>query len=91
MSETATATITVELPHLGVGAELAKALGAQGLHAELVDRGERCELNVRYADDEETRLAADVTHAIEGWIGEADTDLVVQQARGRTVLRPPGD
>ncbi len=91
MSETATATtIVVELPRTGVGSELGAALAAHGLHSELVDRGDRCELHVRYADEEETRLAADVTHAIEGWIGDADADLVVQRANGRTVLRPPG-
>ena len=92
MAETATqTTIVVELPHLGVGALLGEALSAHGLNSELVDLGDRCELHVRYADEEETRLAADVTHAIEGWIGDDGADLVVQHANGRTVVRPPGD
>jgi hypothetical protein len=84
-------TVTVELPRADLGEELAAALGTHGLEAKLVEDGGRYALRVRYASDERERLAAETTHAIESWLGEHESDLVVQRANGRCVVRPPGD
>jgi hypothetical protein len=84
-------TIEVHVPRAVIGDELTEALGAYGLHAELVDDGDRCALHVSYATGEAERLAAATTHAIELWLAERNLPLVVQRANGGAVARPPGD
>jgi hypothetical protein len=52
-------TIQVELPRSGLGDDLAQALGAHGLEAEVVEEGETCAVHVRYATGERDRLLSD--------------------------------
>jgi hypothetical protein len=84
-------TIEIDVPRSEIGDELSAALSARGLHAELLDDGDRCALRVSYADEEHERLIGDVTHAIELWLAEQGLPLVVQRANGGAVVRPPGD
>jgi hypothetical protein len=84
-------TIEVHVPRAGIGDELSAALGAHGMHAELVDDGDRCALRVSYTTTEQDRLAAEAAHAIETWLSERGLPLIVQRANGGCVVRPPGD
>jgi hypothetical protein len=84
-------TIKVDVPRRSIGNDLAEALAAHGLHAELVDSGEACELHVTWADDEHERLVADVVHAVETYLSDRMLPLVVQRANGGAVVRPPAD
>ena len=87
-----TETIEVHVPRRGIASELTEALGAQGLHAEIVGDGESCALRVRFVDDEHERLVAETTSAIESWLSDRLLPLVVQRADGGGVIvRPPGD
>jgi len=82
-------TIHVGLPRRELGDEVAAALGSQGLDVEIVDEGETCALEVRYATDEHERLVSDGTAALEAWLGTQTIPLVVEPADGGFVLRPP--
>jgi hypothetical protein len=84
-------TIEIHVPRAGIGDELTEALGAHGLHAELVDDRDGCALHVSYATEEQERLVVAATHAIELWLAERNLPLVVQRANGGAVVRPPGD
>lgn len=84
-------TIEVDMPRHGLAADLTEALAAHGLDAVVLDDGERCALRVGFAGSIEERLVAEVTRAIESWLGERELPLVVQQANGGCVVRPPGD
>lgn len=84
-------TIEIHVPRAGIGDELTEALGACGLHAELVDDGDVCALRVSYATREHDRLVDEATHAIELWLADRGLPLVVQRANGGAVVRPPGD
>jgi hypothetical protein len=84
-------TITIDVPRMSVGDELADALSARGLRAELVEGEEDCALHVSFADNERDRLLDAATHAIEAFLAEESLPLVVQRADGGVVLRPPGD
>lgn len=85
-------TVEVHVPRREIGKELTSALGEVRLNARLVEDGERCALEVWFADDEHDRLLAAVAHAIESWLSERNLPLVVQRANGRfVVLRPPAD
>ena len=83
--------IQVEVPRRGIASELTEALQGHGLHAELVEDGELCAVQVGFVEDEHERLTAHVTSAIETWLSERMLPLVVQRADGRCVVRPPGD
>ena len=85
------ATVEVHVPREEVGEELTEALARHGLQAELVDDGERYALVVSFADPEHERLLGHVAGAIETWLSESSSPLVVQQANGGCVVRPPGD
>jgi hypothetical protein len=84
-------TIEVHVPRQGIGDALTEALGERGLEAKLVDDGERCALEVSFAEPEHDRLVTEVTHAIEAWLSDQELPLVVQRANGGAVVRPPGD
>jgi hypothetical protein len=84
-------TIKVDVPRRGIGSDLTEALAAYGLHAEIVESGDACELRVTWADDERERLIAGAIHAIEAYLSERMLPLVVQRANGGAVVRPPGD
>ena len=84
-------TITIDVPRRGIGSDLTEALAAYGLHAEIVDGEEACELRVSWADGERERLIAGAVHAIEGYLSERMLPLVVQRANGGAVVRPPAD
>jgi hypothetical protein len=84
-------TIKVDVPRRGIGSDLTEALAAHGLHAELVDSGDACELHVTWAGDEHERLVARVVHAIETYLADRMLPLVVQRANGGAVVRPPAD
>jgi hypothetical protein len=84
-------TIQVEIPRRGLGDELAHALQAHGLRAELFDSGDSCTLAIGFADGEQERLIAAATSAIESWLSDRMLPLVVQRANGGCVVRPPGD
>jgi hypothetical protein len=84
-------TINVVLPRKGFGDQLAASLAEQGLDADVVEDDDRCELRVRYADDEAARLAGDVARAIETWLGENEMPLVLERSDGGCVVRPPAD
>jgi hypothetical protein len=86
-----TETIKVDVPRRGIGSDLTEALAAYGLHAEIVDTDEACELHVSWADDERERLIAGSIHAIEGYLSDRMLPLVVQRANGGAVVRPPAD
>jgi hypothetical protein len=81
--------IKVDVPRRGIGSDLTEALAAYGLHAEIVDGDEACELHVTWADDERERLIAGAIHAIEAYLAERMLPLVVQRADGGAVVRPP--
>jgi hypothetical protein len=83
--------IKVDVPRRGIGSDLTEALAAHGLHAEIVDGGDACELHVSWADDERERLVAGVIHAIEAYLSDRMLPLVVQRANGGAVVRPPAD
>jgi hypothetical protein len=84
-------TIKVDVPRRGIGSDLTEALAAYGLHAEIVDNDEACELHVTWAGDERERLIAGAIHAIEGYLSDRMLPLVVQRANGGAVVRPPSD
>jgi hypothetical protein len=84
-------TIEVQVPRRGIASELTEALGAHGLHAEIVDDDEICALRVRFVDDEHERLVTAATSAIESWLSDRLLPLFVQRANGGCVVRPPGD
>lgn len=81
--------IKVDVPRRGIGSDLTEALAAHGLHAEIVDTDDRCELHVTWVDDERERLVAGVIHAIEAYLSDRMLPLVVQRANGGAVVRPP--
>ncbi|HZQ81129.1 MAG TPA: hypothetical protein VFB25_04020 [Gaiellaceae bacterium] len=83
-------TIEIDVPREGIGEALTEALAAHGLHAEVIDEDDRCALRVRFAD-EHGRLVDDAVHAIESYLAEQGSPLVVQRANGGAVVRPPGD
>jgi hypothetical protein len=84
-------TIKVDVPRRGIGSDLTEALAAHGLHAEIVDSDEACELRVTWADDERERLIAGALHAIEAYLSDRMLPFVVQRANGGAVVRPPSD
>jgi hypothetical protein len=83
--------IKVDVPRRGIGSDLTEVLAAHGLHAEIVDSEEACELHVTWADDERERLVTGVIHAIEAYLSDRMLPLVVQRANGGAVVRPPAD
>jgi hypothetical protein len=83
--------IKVDVPRRGIGSDLTEALAEHGLHAEIVDSEEACELHVTWAADEHERLVAGVIHAIEAYLSDRMLPLVVQRANGGAVVRPPAD
>jgi hypothetical protein len=85
------AMIKVDVPRRGIGSDLTEALAAHGLHAEIVDSDEACELHVTWAGDERERLIAGAIHAIESYLSDRMLPLVVQRANGGAVVRPPAD
>jgi len=84
-------TIKVDVPRRGIGSDLTGALAAYGLHAEIVESDEACELRVAWVDDERERLIAGAIHAIEAYLSDRMLPLVVQRANGGAVVRPVGD
>jgi len=84
-------TIKVDVPRRGIGSDLTEALAAYGLHAEIVESGDACELRVTWVDDERERLIAGAIHAIEAYLSDRMLPLVVQRANGGAVVRPVGD
>jgi hypothetical protein len=84
-------TIKVDVPRRGIGSDLTEVLAAHGLHAEIVDTVESCELHVTWAGDERERLIAGAIHAIEAYLSDRMLPLVVQRANGGAVVRPPAD
>lgn len=84
-------TIHIDVPRRGIGSDLTEALAAHGLHAEVVDSDDRCELHVRFATEEKDRLIDGAIHAIESYLSDRMLPLVVQRANGGAVVRPPGD
>ena len=86
-----TDSVHVEVPRRELGDDLAASLGANGLEARVIEGGDQCRLEVRYANDEQERLLGDVAHAIEGWLGEQELPLVVERTDGACVVRPPAD
>jgi hypothetical protein len=78
-------TILIDVPRASVGDDLAQALAAQGLGAEIADN--RCAIEVRPGE----RTLDDVVHAIELYLADRDLPLVVQRANGGAVVRPAGD
>lgn len=86
-----TDSVHVDLPRRALGDGLVASLAAHGLDARVIDDDDQCHLEVRYASDEHERLLGDVAHAIEGWLGEEQLPLVLEQADGACVLRPPAD
>lgn len=84
-------TIEIDVPRRGLGSDLTEALARHGLHAEVVDEGERCALHVRFASDEHDRLVDGAVHAIEAYLSERMLPLLVQRANGSAVVRPPAD
>jgi hypothetical protein len=84
-------TIKVDVPRRGIGSDLTEALAAHGLHAEIVDTDDACELHVTWADDEHERLIAGSIHAIEAYLSDRMLPFVVQRADGGVVVRPPSD
>jgi hypothetical protein len=83
--------ITVDVPRRGIGSDLTEALAAFGLHAEIVDSEEACQLHVTWAVEEQERLVVAAIHAIEAYLSERMLPLVVQRADGGAVVRPAGD
>jgi hypothetical protein len=86
-----TESVHVEVPRRELGDDLAAALQASGLEARVIEDGDQCRLEVRYAADEQERLLGDVAHAIEGWLGDQELPLVVERADGACVVRPPAN
>jgi hypothetical protein len=84
-------TIQIDVPRRGIGSDLTEALAAQGIHAEIVDDGDQCELHVRFAAEEHDRLLDGAVHAIESYLSDRMLPLVVQKADGRAFVRPPAD
>jgi hypothetical protein len=83
--------IEIEVPRRGIGSDLTEALGAHGLHAEIIESGDSCALRVRFADDERERLLLASISVIEGVIAERTLPLVVQRGNGGCIVRPPAD
>jgi hypothetical protein len=86
-----TETITVEVPRRGIGSDLTEALAQHGLHAEILDGEDTCELRITFAVNEHERLVAGAIHAIEAYLSDRMLPLVVQRANGGAVVRPPSD
>jgi hypothetical protein len=86
-----TESIDIEMPPRGIGSDLAEELAAHGLRAVAVDEGEAVTLRVSFVDDEQERLIAMATHAIEAYLSDRMLPLVVQRGNGGVVVRPPAD
>jgi hypothetical protein len=86
-----TTTITIEVPRRGIGSDLTEALAEHGLHVEILDGEETCELRVSFAADERDRLIDGAVHAIEAYLADRELPFVVQRANGGAVVRPPAD
>ncbi|HZP72718.1 MAG TPA: hypothetical protein VFA97_04985 [Gaiellaceae bacterium] len=84
-------TIQIDVPRDGIDGDLAEALAAHGLHADVVDGDDGCALQVRFASAERERLLDGAVHAIEAYLSERLLPLVVQRADDGAVIRPPGD
>jgi hypothetical protein len=84
-------SIRIDIPRRGVGSDLTEALAAHGLHAEIHDTDDACELRVTWADDERERLLAGAIHAVEAYLSDRQLPLVVQRADDGAVVRPPAD
>jgi len=84
-------TIKIDVPRRGIGSDLTEALAAYGLHADIVDTDDACELHVTWAGDERERLIAGAIHAVEAYLSERMLPFVVQRANGGAVVRPPAD
>ena len=84
-------TIKVDVPRRGIGSDLTEALAAYGLHAEIVESDEACELRVAWVEDERERLIAGAIHAIEAYLSDRMLPLVVQRGDGGVIVRPPAD
>ena len=86
-----TEKITVDVPRRGIGSDLTEALAAHGLHAEIVDEDDACQLHVTFVDDERERLVACAIPAIEAYLSDRMLPLLVQRSDGGAVVRPAGD
>jgi hypothetical protein len=84
-------TIHIDVPRRGIGSDLTEALAAHGLHAEIVDTEETCELRVSFAANEHDRLVDEAVSAIESYLSDRLLPLVVQRVDGSAIVRPPGD
>ena len=82
-------TVDVELPRTALAQELSESLATHGLHADVVEDGDSCTLQIRYAREEQERLVGDVAHAVESWIGDKLLPLVVERGDSGIVVRPP--
>ena len=83
--------IKVDVPRRGIGSDLTEALAAFGLHADIVDSEDACELHVTWVEDERERLVVGAIHAIEAYLSDRMLPFVVQRANGGAVVRPPSD
>jgi hypothetical protein len=82
--------VEVARPHEGVS--LTEFLRTRGLSAGLVETGEYTVLEIGYAEDEEDRLARDVSDALRTWLAEHELPLVPSVVGERFyTLRPPGE
>ncbi|HZT90797.1 MAG TPA: hypothetical protein VFA05_02055 [Gaiellaceae bacterium] len=86
-----TETITVALPRNGVADDLAEALAARGLRAEVVERDGARELAVSFAADERSRLVDASVAAVEHYLSERMLPFVVERGNGGAIVRPPAD
>jgi hypothetical protein len=84
-------TIEIEVPRRSLGTDLGEALAAHGLQAEITGEGDSCTLVVGFAEDEQERLVASATHAIEAYLADRGLPLIVQRSGSRCVVRPPSN
>jgi hypothetical protein len=83
--------VHVALPRRELGETLAADLGERGFATELVEDGDACGLDVRFALDERERLGDAVARAVEGWVGDNMLPLVVERVDGACIVRPPAE
>ena len=83
--------VHVTLPRRELGETLAADLGDRGFAAELVEDGDACGLDVRFALDERERLGDAVARAVESWVGDNMLPLIVERVNGACIVRPPAE
>lgn len=85
-----TGSVTVRPARTVDAGSLLELLGAHDLEARL--GGDASEIEVGFADEDEERVLAEVSDALDEWLADCGLPFVPQQVGRRSyVIRPPAE